>query len=47
VSELQAHQYAAVSQVVLHGQGQQSWVTLAVAEIDATLPWTWQQSASA
>jgi len=44
VPDLHAHQYAAASQFVLHGPGQHSWVTLAIAALDATLPWTWQQS---
>jgi uncharacterized protein len=38
-AELAVHQYAAVSQFVLHGNGQQSWLTLSAADLDATEPW--------
>jgi putative CocE/NonD family hydrolase len=39
VAELAIGEYAAVSQFVLHGNGQQSWLTLSIADLDATEPW--------
>jgi putative CocE/NonD family hydrolase len=37
--DLPAHCYAAVSQVLLHGRGQQSWLRLRVASLEASGPW--------
>jgi putative CocE/NonD family hydrolase len=44
VVELPAHAYRAVSQFVLHGPGQSSWLALETAELDASEPWSYSGS---
>lgn len=39
VAELPAHAYTSLSQFVLHGAGQASWVSLRVADLETAQPW--------
>jgi hypothetical protein len=40
IAELPPHAYRAVTQFVLHGPGQQSWLALDVANLDASEPYS-------
>jgi putative CocE/NonD family hydrolase len=44
IAELPAHAYRAVSQFVLHGPGQPSWLALETAELEASAAWDYSGS---